>query len=303
MSLDIYDLRRKIKLGNTRAKKVYPLRKNGNLLLSTLLIGNVAVNSTLAVFLGSIASGLIAGITARALIVVFGEIMPQALFSRFALSLGAKTTWIVYFFLFVFYPVTKPISIILDRLLGAELPTVYSKREFREILAEQRDIRDSGISYRAFRILRGGLEYGQKKVLEVMTPRINTYFLRIDETLTRGKIEEIYKKGYSRIPVISKNRNRVIGLLYVKDLALVNPDDRLLVKKVAQRPAHFISKDAKLGNVLEKFQKQRVHMFVVRDEFNDIAGIVTLEDVIEEILGEIVDEYDRHVDMRRVRKD
>ncbi len=84
-SLNKDDLERKAELGDERAKKIYKLRKNGNLLLCTLLIGNVAVNSTLSIFLGSIVSGFTAGIMATALIVVFGEIVPQASFSRFAL--------------------------------------------------------------------------------------------------------------------------------------------------------------------------------------------------------------------------
>ena len=94
-SLNLTSLERKMKLGDKRAKKVYPIRKNGNLLLCTLLLGNVAVNSTMAIFLGTIASGVIAGIVSTALIVIFGEIIPQAVFSRFALTLGANTVWLV----------------------------------------------------------------------------------------------------------------------------------------------------------------------------------------------------------------
>jgi len=89
-SLNKDDLERKAELGDKQAKKVYKIRKNGNLLLCTLLIGNVAVNSTLSIFLGSLASGFMAGLIATALIVVFGEIIPQAAFSRYALTLGAQ---------------------------------------------------------------------------------------------------------------------------------------------------------------------------------------------------------------------
>jgi len=126
-SIDKNELKRKISLGNKEAKKIYSVRKNGNLLLSTLLLGNVAVNSALAIFLGDIASGIIAGLVATGLIVVFGEILPQAIFIRYAMSIGAKTSWLVKIFIFILYPFCWPISLILDKMLGKEIPTVYSK--------------------------------------------------------------------------------------------------------------------------------------------------------------------------------
>lgn len=105
LSLDKGDLKRKASLGNKDAKKVYAVRKSGNLLLCTLLMGNVAVNSTVAIFLGNIASGVVAGLIATGLIVIFGEIIPQAAFSRHALKVGAHTAWLVRIFIVIFFPV------------------------------------------------------------------------------------------------------------------------------------------------------------------------------------------------------
>ena len=133
-SLNRDDLQRKTKLKDARATKVYKLRQKGNLLLCTLLIGNVAVNSTLSIFLGSIASGFMAGIIATILIVIFGEIIPQATFSRYALVIGAKLTWLVKILIFVLYPVCGPIAWALDKILGDEMPTVYSKHELIKII-------------------------------------------------------------------------------------------------------------------------------------------------------------------------
>jgi len=113
-------------------KKVYPIRSKGNLLLCTLLVGNVAINSAIAIFLGSIASGVAAGLIATGLIVIFGEILPQAVFSRFALVLGAKTVWIVKIFLYILYPICWPIAWMLDKALGEELTTIYSKKRINE---------------------------------------------------------------------------------------------------------------------------------------------------------------------------
>ena len=102
LSLDTQSLARRAKRGDKAAEVIYPVREKGNLLLTTLLLGNVAVNTTLSIFLGSIASGLVAGITATALIVVFGEIIPQAVISRYALWFGAKTVLFTKFALILF---------------------------------------------------------------------------------------------------------------------------------------------------------------------------------------------------------
>ena len=126
MGLDSFELQRKVKLNHHAAAKIYPLRKKGNQLLCTLLIGNVAVNSALAVFLGSITQGVLAGFIATGLIVIFGEIIPQSLFSRHALKLGAKAIPLVYIFHVVFFPLTWPLAKILDSALGGELPTTAS---------------------------------------------------------------------------------------------------------------------------------------------------------------------------------
>ena len=118
MGLDVYDVKRKMKDGNPYAKKIYPLRAKGNLLLSSLLLGNVFVNAVLSIFLGSIASGLMAGIVATGLIFIFGEIIPQAVISRYALVFGSKTAPIVRVLIFILYPIVYPLSLLLDKMLG-----------------------------------------------------------------------------------------------------------------------------------------------------------------------------------------
>ena len=299
LSLSPFELRRKMKLGNKDAKKVYPIRKKGNLLLCTLLLGNVAVNSALAVFLGSIASGVMAGLVATGLIVIFGEIIPQAVFSRFALKFGSRTVWIVYIFMFLLYPVCKPISYVLDKALGSELPTVYSQGEFREILEEQRNIKGSAINRREFKILEGGLDLSLKTVSDIMTPRVNCFFLNEEDLFTKARLNKIHEKGFSRIPVYRKNQDKIVGVLYVKDLISVSLTGKK-VKALMHKEVKYIKEIDNLGVVLDKFRKTKIHIFVVQDKFKGVAGIVTLEDILEEIVGEIVDEYDLIKDMRKL---
>ncbi len=302
MGLNVFDLKRKVKLGDKDAKKIYPLRKEGNLLLCTLLLGNVAVNSVLAVFLGSLTTGVMASVLATGLIVVFGEIIPQSVFSRFALSLGAKSVWVVYIFLYVLYPVTKPLAWMLDKALGEELPSVFSKQEFSLFLEEQKDHKRSDIEKHQFEMLQGGLIYSEVPVKDVMTPSKHTFHLHSTEKLTRSVLSQVHKKGHSRIPVISKKTKKVVGILYMKDLVTISPQDNISARQLMRRDVVFHVREVdRLDRVLKLFKKRKIHLFIVHDVRKKFSGIVTLEDVLEEIVGEIVDEHDWATDMRKIK--
>jgi len=299
MSLNPFSLRRKVKLGDKDAMKIYPLRKKGNLLLSTLLLGNVMVNAALSIFLGSMTTGIAALVIATGLIVLFGEILPQALFARYALKLGARMVWFVYIFFFILYPVTKPLSLGLDKLFGGELPKAVSKKEFRIMFEEQATLDKSDLDKDEMKILKGGLGFSDKTVKDVMTPRVNIFFIEQDSPLTKQTLNRLHSQGHSRVPVYDKVQDKVVGILYSKDLITVDPHDKILVKKVMRKKVQFIKETAKLDDVMNLFKQKKIHLFVVLDDFKGIAGIITLEDVLEEIVGEIVDEYDRIADMRR----
>ena len=300
LSLDPFQLHRKVKLKNKFAKKVYPLRKQGNLLLVTLLLGNVAVNSALAIFLGTITAGVIAGFVATGLIVIFGEIIPQATFSRHALRLGAKTTWLVWIFLYALYPIGKPLALGLDYFLGKELPTVYSKKELRMIMREQHKLKKSDLEEHELHILERGLIFSHKQVKSVMTPRVNVFSLSKNSVLNKRLIDLIHDAGHSRVPVYNGSQDKIIGVLFTKDLISINPNEGVKVNKVMRKAVNWVRDTAKLQDTLKLFKKKRVHIFIVRNKFKGFAGIITLEDVLEEIVGEIMDEYDKIQDMRKV---
>ena len=302
MSLNPFTLKRKVKLGDSYARKIYPLRKQGNLLLCTLLLGNVAVNSVLAVFLGSLTVGVVAVMVSTGLIVIFGEIMPQAFYSRHAMKLGAKTVWLIYPFFYVLYPITKPLSWALDRALGGELPTIFSKRELRLLLKEQKMLKKSDISRGEFDIIEGGLGFAERTVKDVMTPRINTFFIEKNTILDKKTLGSIHARGHSRIPIFDQTRDKVIGILFAKDLIALDPDDNKKVTSVMRKKIHYINQNDRLDKVLDLFKRNRLHLLIAKDDFKGVAGIITLEDVLEEIVGEIVDEYDFIVDMRSKKK-
>ncbi len=302
MSLDAQTLKRKMALKDKAAKKVYAVRKNGNLLLTTLLIGNVAVNSTLAIFLGSIASGVAAGLIATGLIVIFGEIAPQAIFSRFALTLGAKVAWLVKIFIIVLYPIAWPIAWVLDKALGEELPTVYSKRELMKIIEEHEESPESDVRAGEERIMKGALTFSDKKVREVMTPRTATVAFERSQKIDKDFISTVLDSGFSRFPIYKGEIDDIVGILYLRDL-LGDGSLNKQVGKIADKEVLFVDENKKLGSIFSAFLRTHHHIFVVLNEFGGVTGVITLEDVLEEIIkSEIMDEGDKHKDLRKFAK-
>ena len=304
-SLNLSDLERKIKLGNKEAEKVIKIRKNGYLLLCTLLLGNVAVNSAMAIFLGSIASGLIAGIISTALIVTFGEIIPQAVFTRFALKFGAKFVWLVRIFIFLTFPISAPLAWILTKLLGTEQPTIWKKQEIKEIIKDHEDSPVSAIDKEEERILLGALSFSDKTAKHIMTPRSVVYSLGAETVVEPTLCHEIKTKGFTRIPVHEKNIDNIIGLLFVKDLIGIDFQNKIKVSELCNKDKKLIiSETMKLDILLNRFIQDKIHIAIVFDEFGNFIGIVTLEDVIEEIINvEIVDEADKIIDMQKLAKE
>ncbi len=302
LSLNKGELERKIKIGNELAKKVYSVRKKGNLLLSTLLLGNVLVNSVLAIFLNSFAVGVVAVIVSTGLIFIFGELIPQAFISRYALKIGAKTIWFVKFFIILLYPISWPISKLLDNFLGEEIPTIWSRRELEEIIKYHENSSNSTIDADEERIILGTLNFSNKIVKDIMTPRTVSFLLEENQILDEKLIKVIRKKGFSRIPIYKKEYDNITGLLFAKELIGRKPNKK--VKTLSNTKSFLKVKETlKLNVLMNDFFKKKIHLAVVYGEYGSFRGIVTLEDILEEVLKkEIVDEYDTSIDMRKLAK-
>lgn len=302
MSWDAQELKRKAESGDEDAAALYPVRKDGNLLLTTLLIGNVLVNAVLSIFLGSLTTGIVAVVAATSLIVIFGEILPQATFNQNGIALGARFVWVVRIFIFVLYPIAKPISWALDKVLGSELPTVYSKQELMKIIEEHEDAHDSEVDEDEERIIKGALTFSDKKVEDIMTPRTVVHAFAVNDVINDELLQEVRESGLSRFPVFEEDMDSIVGMLYTSQL--IGADNMgAKVGDIASKEVRFILDDASLDDALQMFLKTRKHLSIVKDEFGGMAGVLTLEDVLEEIIRtEIVDERDLHADMRAFAK-
>jgi len=299
-SLGLGDLERKIKEGNKQAEKIYSIRKNSNFLLCTLLLGNVAVNSAVATLMSNVATGLLAATISTGAIFIFGEVLPQALFSRHAFVVGSKTTWLVKIFMFIMYPIAKPLSMGLDFIFGKELIQRLNKREL-ELFLE--DHVENGIDSDEKRIMVGAMKFSDKKAIDVITPVTVLFRLDSSLTLSRELIDKIKIEHYSRIPVYEGESDNIIGILYAKDLIGYNDQDRTIGELCKRENLVFIQESFKLDSLLNHLIKSKVHMSFVYNEFNVLTGIVTLEDIIEEILTvEIMDESDTVADLQHQAK-
>ncbi|MEQ2205554.1 Metal transporter cnnm4 [Xenoophorus captivus] len=261
MALDPMELRIVQSCGTDKekkyARKIEPIRSKGNYLLCSLLMGNVLVNTTLTILLDDlIGSGLGAVVASTIGIVIFGEIVPQALCSRHGLAVGANTITVTKLFMLLTFPLSFPISKLLDVLLGQEIGTVYNREKLVGMLRVTEPYND--LDKEELNMIQGALELRTKTVEDVMTPLGNCFMIQADAVLDFNTMSEIMESGYTRIPVYDEERSNIVDILYVKDLAFVDPDDCSNLKTITKfynHPVHFVFHDTKLDAMLEEFKK------------------------------------------------
>ena len=187
------------------AVQIMPLREDGNLLLCTLLLGNVMVNVMIPILLADVTGGLMGFIFSTAFIVIFGEIVPQATCSKHALYIGSKSVPLVQFFKFVLFILAKPIAMVLDLTLGADAGQIYNKDELKQLLWQH--LHEDKLEQGEFKILSRALDLQKTEVVTVMTPEDKTYKLDIETVLDEERLMEIWQTGHSRIPIIESMTN------------------------------------------------------------------------------------------------
>ncbi|XP_043912766.1 metal transporter CNNM1 [Protopterus annectens] len=295
------------------AKRIESVRRHGSFLLCTLLLGKVLVNVTLAVWLSEIFGGSwVAILICTACIFILAEIIPYSLCSRHGLAIASKTIWVTRFFMAISSPLSYPISKILDGILHQEISTFYTREKLLEMLRVTDPYND--LVKEELNIIQGALELRTKVVEDVMTPLNDCFMLSSDVVLDFNTMTDIMQSGYTRIPVYENDRSNIIDILFVKDLAFVDPDDCTPLKTVTKfynHSLHYVFNDTKLDAVLEEFKKGKSHLAIVQrvnnegegDPFYEVLGILTLEDIIEEIIkSEILDETDLYTDNRTKKR-
>lgn len=231
MSLDVTQLEILKKSTNAteakNARRIYPLRMRGNLLLCTLTWANQACNALQAIVLAELVNPIVGFVLSTVILVIFAEILPQAVCSRYALPIGAFLTPFLKVLIVLLLPLSYPFAFLLDRILGRELGLVYTKDELEQLLHIQAS-RVEGFNREMATAMAGALKYYDMAVHEIMTPIENVYMLSSDVTLSYDTLIAIFKAGHSRIPIYEgSNKNDIIGLLLTKDLIFIDPDDEV----------------------------------------------------------------------------
>ncbi len=294
MSLSIAELRRKSKLGNIHAKRVLPLRNNTHLTLAAILLTNVAAVSATSLVLESVLFGLLAGLITTLLMVIFGEILPQAYFSRNALLYCARFSWAMRLMIVITYPVSKPLQLLLDKLFDKQESQLQSRQELGIMITEHLGHEESELDEDEVEIIRGALQLSEKRVRDIMLPIDSVFWLTPDTKLTPSKIAEIKKMGRSRIPIFNRRLTRCNGVLLMKDLVDIDFDEKTYrVSDLGLHPVQMVGSKTALDTMLRKFIATSTHLIpIVKND--EVVGIVTIEDLIEEIVGqEIQDETEK----------
>jgi metal transporter CNNM len=293
MTLEVRDLKRKAKLGDRNAARVLPLRRNTHLMLSAILLTNVAAVSTTSLVLESVLYGVFAGIVTTLLTVIFGEIFPQALFLRHALSFSGRLTGLLRVMIFVTYPIAKPMQLLLDRLFKDEKSHLQTRQELGLMITEHLGSHESELDDDEVGIIRGALQLSEKRVRDIVTPIKDVYWLAPHTVINDATIDAIKQSGRSRIPILNKQKTICFGILLVKQLIDVDFDDqKIRVDELPLHPAQTVGSMTALDTMFRKFIGAHTHLMPV-EQGGKIIGVVTIEDLIEEIVGqEIEDETD-----------
>ena len=303
------------------AKKIIPIVKRHHLLLVTLLLSNAAAVESMPLFLDKISSPVIAIVVSVTAVLIFGEVVPQALCTRYGLAIGATLSPLVVFLMIVTFPVSWPLSKLLDCLLGTEHGTFFRRAELSvlvDIHKTEDEENEDPLTADEVLIIKGALTMREKAVGAICTPINDLFALDIKETMGRATMNLVIEKGHSRVPVYQGTKKNLLGLLLIKNLIKIDPDDNLPLEKVFneyKHPLYKVSEKMELYTVLNLFQLGKSHMFaVVRQNHeigsdseitllqptDEVLGVITLEDIIEELIQEeIVDETDVYVDVHK----
>ena len=303
MSLDTADLRRKAKLGNPQAKRVLPLRRSSHLTLSSILLTNVAAVSATSLVLEHHLGGLLAGLISTLLVVIVGEIVPQAIFAKNPLFWCSLLAPILRGMIFITYIISKPLQKMLDKLVGKRGHQLQSRQELGLLITEHQTIRGSELDEDEIEIIRGALTLSEKRVRDIMTPISDVYWMTPDARFTDARVDELKAAGYSRIPVFNRSLTNCYGVLLMKELVDIDFDDNDY--RVDDLPLHsvqLVGSMTALDTMFRRFITSGTHLIPVEKD-DKIVGVITIEDLLEEIVGhEIEDETDRQSHVAKARR-
>jgi gliding motility-associated protein GldE len=273
-------------------------------LLATILISNNFINVAivvLSVFVTNelvnqvrypLLAFLVQVVVVTALILLFGEIIPKMYAATRAVSFASLMALPLKGLMKFFYPLSsilvRSTSFIDKRLAGKGVDISFSDlSDAIDITSDETTPEDEK------KILKGIVKFGDIEVSEIMKSRVDVVAVEMNESFD-GIMEKILSSGFSRIPVYEESFDKIKGILYVKDLLPYLDEKGSFQWNTLIRDAFFVPENKKISDLLKEFQERKIHMAIIVDEYGGTSGLVTLEDIIEEIVGDITDEFDSH---------
>lgn len=291
-----------------RIKKTITLSEQYDVVLSTILIGNNIVNiactsiATL-VFTGFFGENLgttLSTIVMTIIVLIFGEVTPKQIAKEKAENYAILVTPIVKFFIVVFSPLNmffRGWTKLLNKLFGLGKVDTITEEELKTYVDEAQT--GGEIDENESRLIRSSIEFDDIDVWDIITPRVDVE--AVDKYSSFDEIEKVFKeKNFSRLPVYIGDIDHIVGLIHHRDFEAAR-DRNLKSLRTILKPVPTVSPDTKISKVMRILQKSKTHLAIVVDEFGGTEGIVTLEDILEELVGEIWDEHDEvSVDIEEV---
>ena len=291
--------------GNKRAARVIELSEGYDTLISTILIGNNIVNTLSASLATLFFAGIIVNnpdlaatvstIVLTLVVLTFGEITPKTMaknapesFVLFSAPIISALTVIFAPFNFIF----KLWQRLLSRIFKQKEDQGITEEELISIIEEAEE--DGDIDEEESTLIKSAIEFGDLEVGDIFTPRID--ITSLNANATKETVEATFtESGYSRIPVFEDDLDNVIGILYYKDYYAHATSGAVNIRELL-KPAIFVPKTQNVNDLMKELQEKQLHMAIVTDEYGSTAGIITLEDIIEEIVGDIWDEHDEIIE-------
>lgn len=300
-SLTRTDIEEGIEKSSKRIQIVSKLLERPKKLLATILVANNFINIAIVILFAYIGSSLFEAITSTILrftveviivtflILLFGEILPKIYASRNRMKFAVFMAYPLRVLDVLLSPLSLPmrsVTLAIHNKLGKQKSnlSVDQLSQALELTSEHDTTKEEQ------KILKGIVSFGNTDTKQVMRPRIDIFALNSDLKYTEI-LPEIISNGYSRIPVYKDNIDKIKGILYVKDLLPYIDRKQLDWTKLIREP-FFVPENKKLDDLMTEFQEKKVHLAVVVDEYGGTSGLISLEDIIEEIVGDISDEFD-----------
>jgi metal transporter CNNM len=314
-SVDVVDMRLQVNTAESdwerkRAKRLVWLLEHGNQTLVSLLVANTICMTALPIMLERMVGELIALIMAVSLLLLFGEVLPQATFVRHNVAVCSALAPFVWIAFAVTFPLTYPLSLVLDRTVGSP-DSAVTRDTVAGAVARALEAAETGtyggMAPHEVRVMRGAMHLSEQKIGQLQIAKVNSAFmLEATATLTKELTQRILEEGYSRIPVYLGSRQQVIGVLVVKALvalAYSAPRQWRIIELPLREPVR-VSGDSPALDLYQAFKTGQSHLAAVYDRFGVLQGFVTLEDVFELVHQcAIRDEADDDYTSRDARQD